>query len=236
MFNKMLARVLRFAASRCSALAASLAPIPIVVPEVIETPHDLWLKADGDKTLRLAYPLSPNSIVLDVGGFEGQWASDIFSRYLCTVHIFEPVPVYAAAITDRFAQNVRIHLHPVGLADRDGEVEFSIAGDASSVVVVGLESVTARVVAFDEWCTKNRVGEIALMKINIEGGEYLLLEHLIESGLICRIQNLQVQFHDFFPDAERRMSTIQQRLAATHEPTYQYKFVWENWMRKDRNA
>jgi FkbM family methyltransferase len=236
MFNKMLARVLRSAAFRCSELADGLSPVPIVVPEVIETPHDLWLKADGDKTLRLAYPLSSDSIVLDVGGFEGQWASDIFSRYLCTVHIFEPVPAYAAAITERFTQNDRIHLHPVGLADRDGEIEFSIAGDASSAVVGGIESVKARVVAFDDWCTKNGVGEIALMKINIEGGEYPLLDHLIESGLICRVRDIQVQFHDFFPDAERRMSAIQQRLAETHEPTYQYKFVWENWTRKDGNT
>jgi hypothetical protein len=41
-----------------------------------------------------------------------------------------------------------------------------------------------------------------------------------------------VQFHDFVPNAEPRMRQIQQALAETHELTYAYPFVWENWRRK----
>ena len=36
----------------------------------------------------------------------------------------------------------------------------------------------------------------ALMKINIEGGEFELLERLLETRLISRIENIQVQFHN----------------------------------------
>ena len=49
-----------------------------------------WFQNNGDKTLRLNYPLTDKSIVLDLGGYEGQWASDIFSRYCCFIHVFEP--------------------------------------------------------------------------------------------------------------------------------------------------
>ena len=77
------------------------------------------------------------------------------------------------------------------------------------------------------------IERIDLMKINIEGGEYDLLEHLIKTGWIDKIINIQVQFHDFVENAEARMLAIQNDLAKTHELTYQYKFVWENWRLKD---
>ena len=70
------------------------------------------------------------------------------------------------------------------------------------------------------------------MKINIEGGEYDLLEHFLESGFIKNINNIQIQFHDFIPNAEERMKKIQYELEKTHSLTYQYPFVWENWQRK----
>src|SRR5262249_51252950 len=76
------------------------------------------------------------------------------------------------------------------------------------------------------------IGEVSLMKINIEGGEYDLLENLIATGLISRIRDIQVQFHMDIPDAERRMHAIQSRLAGTHRLTFQYPFVWENWQRR----
>ena len=54
----------------------------------------LWFRDCGDQTKRLDYDLDENSVVFDLGGYEGQWASDIFSRYCCTVYVFEPVKPY----------------------------------------------------------------------------------------------------------------------------------------------
>ena len=71
------------------------------------------------------------------------------------------------------------------------------------------------------------------MKINIEGGEYELLEYLLDTGLATQIINYQVQFHDFVPDAEARMTAIRERLSQTHTLTYQYEFVWGNWRFND---
>jgi len=43
---------------------------------------------DGETKLRYAYDLNPDSTVLDLGGYEGQWASNLFSRYLCNIYVF----------------------------------------------------------------------------------------------------------------------------------------------------
>ena len=49
-----------------------------------------WHKEKGDDTL-VECDLSEDSIVFDLGGYDGQWSSDIFSKYRCTVYCFEPV-------------------------------------------------------------------------------------------------------------------------------------------------
>ena len=41
---------------------------------------NLWIKHQGDKTHRLNYDLNEHSLVFDIGGYEGQWANDIFSK------------------------------------------------------------------------------------------------------------------------------------------------------------
>jgi len=72
------------------------------------TPYKNWLIVKGDETLRLNYPLSRNSIVFDLGGYKGQWASDVYSRYLCTIYVFEPVKEFFEKIKDKFSKNSKI--------------------------------------------------------------------------------------------------------------------------------
>ena len=41
--------------------------------------------------LRYKYPLTKDSVVLDVGGYKGTFAAEIVRRYGCHVYVFEPV-------------------------------------------------------------------------------------------------------------------------------------------------
>lgn len=79
----------------------------------------------------------------------------------------------------------------------------------------------------------NNIKHIDLIKINIEGGEYDLLEHLLDANFVEQIENLQIQFHDFVENASARMKKIQNRLEKTHYLTYHYPFVWDNWTLKN---
>ena len=192
-----------------------------------------WLKAHGDQTLRLNYNLNENSIVFDMGGYEGQWTSDIFAKYCCTIHCFEPVKEFADKLNERFARNSKIHIYQYGLSNDDKKERIALAKNSSSAYKLSektpIEEITLKkAISFME---EQKIETIDLMKINIEGGEYDLLDHLIASGFIAHIKNIQIQFHDFVPDAEVRMKRIQESLAKTHHLTYQFPFVWENWER-----
>lgn len=188
-----------------------------------------WFKDEGDKTLRVEYDLSEDAVVFDLGGYEGQWTSDVFARYCCLVHVFEPVQDYAKQIEKRFAKNRRVVLHQHGLASESCKVKIALNKDGSSTFKSGAKTTEGILVKAIDFLHDNEISQIDLMKINIEGGEYDLLEHLIDTKFVRNIRNIQVQFHDFVPNAEQRMLRIQKDLERTHSLTYQYRFVWENW-------
>jgi FkbM family methyltransferase len=197
----------------------------------MERAHPLWVADRGDETRRLDYPLDSGAVVLDVGGYEGRWAERVLERFGCAVHVFEPVPEYAAAIEARLAPRGLARVHRFGLSGTTGEVDFVLSADGSSALRRGGERRRVRMRAAAEVFGELGLEEVRLMKVNIEGGEYELLEHLLDRGLMPCIVHLQVQFHDFVPRARERMRAIQRRLEATHRLDWQYPFVWESWSR-----
>ncbi len=188
-----------------------------------------WVKVQGDKSLRLDYDLKETSIVFDLGGFEGQWASDIFAKYLCKVYVFEPYLPFYENIKRRFALNEKIQVFSFGLAAATIESKISFNGDNTSSHINKEANVGINLVSFTEFIESNNLQSIDLIKINIEGAEYDLLEYLLENGQIERFKNIQVQFHDFVPNASQRVLKIRTQLQLTHRPTYLFDFVWENW-------
>ena len=217
--------------SRIKALVAPPAkPAPLTEQQkVIKS----WWDDGGDYRFRFDYDLGPDSIVLDLGGYEGQWASDLFSRYQCRILIFEPVKTFAKNIGQRFLLNGKISVFDFGLGASTRIESISISKDGSSIFRETSEKEEIKIVDSHEWLTNERVGAIDLIKINIEGGEYELLEKIIDTGLVSNIKNIQVQFHDILPDSPQRMESIQKKLSETHFLTYQYRFVWENWKIKE---
>ncbi len=193
-----------------------------------------WFRQRGDENLRLDYPLDASSIVFDVGGFEGDFAAAIHKRYGCTVHVFEPVPDFLNSLRSRFEGNPQIIIHPFGLGGRTETVPMSLAANGSSHVkeAGGDRPVSAQIQSYAEFIAQSGVTTVDLMKSNIEGAEFDLLEHMLDNGGISNIRDLQVQFHQFVPDASRRRRAIRRRLTATHALTYEYYFVWENWRLK----
>lgn len=189
-----------------------------------------WVDANGDKTLRLDYNLNENSIVFDMGGYHGDWTAEIFCKYGCFMHVFEPVQSFTQIIKKKFIKNKKIFVHQYGLSSGNALINLFLGEDASSVFATeGSNLEQIKLVDAIDYFGENNISKIDLMKINIEGGEYDLLERLIESGFIANISNIQVQFHDFVPNAKERTGKIQKKLQETHSLTYQYEFVWENW-------
>jgi FkbM family methyltransferase len=190
-----------------------------------------WVRDNGDQTLRLSYPLSTTSVVFDVGGYNGDFAQAIYERYGCIVYLFEPVPEFFKRCVDRFSGNPNIICLNFGLSDADSLMYIRLAENASSFDASVKNTQTQKVVLRSVNAVIDELGvqEIALFKINIEGGEYAVLPALIANGDILRVVDLQVQFHDFVAQAHLLRQGILDDLARTHSQTWNYTFIWENW-------
>lgn len=198
----------------------------------LEASIEKWYSDPGHETRRFDYDLNSNSLVFDVGGYEGQWASDIYARYNCRIFVFEPYLPFADKIEQRFQKNNQVTVFKSGLGSVNETISFANMGDASSGLRPGQKSEQVCIKSITGFIWENNISSVDLIKINIEGGEYDLLESMIESKVLGCFKNIQVQFHDFVEHANERMAAIQQELEKTHVLTYQYKYVWENWRLK----
>ena len=195
-----------------------------------------WYADRGDQTLRLDYDLAPGSLVLDAGGYRGNFAADVFCKFGCRIEVFEPVGPFADGVEDRFAQNPLVTVHRFGLGGESRRDSILVDEGASSAVLtpVGVEAEREEIEIRDvvEVMDSLDRDEIDLLKINIEGGEYELLERLLSTGRASRIHHLQIQFHPRVPDAEPRRRAIQEGLSETHRQMWDYPWIWESWERR----
>ena len=75
------------------------------------------------------------------------------------------------------------------------------------------------------------IQEIDLLYMNIEGSEYQLLNHIIETGLIQNVKHLQVQFHNYILNSKLERKKIRKKLKKTHYCVFNFPFIWERWDR-----
>lgn len=181
--------------------------------------------------MRYEYNLNPDSVVIDCGGYEGRWAAGIHERYGCTVHVLEPVRKFYEQIWVRLRDYPKILIWRFGVGAEYGDAEFSIKGDMTGKYANNPDKETVEIVSVDKLFDLE--GEqpemIDVLKLNIEGSEFDVVEKLIETGLINRVRNLQVQWHDVVPNAQARYNGLQKELARTHRLTFDHGWVWQSW-------
>ncbi len=127
---------------------------------------------------------------------------------------------FAALLDHRFDANPSIHVHCEGVGRETREETIFLQGDASTTTHGGrtpdAESVVVRIRRITDVIDALSVRQVDLLKLNIEGGEYEVLDCLLKAGYLERITNLQVQFRSFSDDSERRRNAIQDLLRSTH--------------------
>jgi len=188
-----------------------------------------------DPEMLFTAPLGPRSLVVDLGAHEGDWAAHMYDKYQCRILGFEPDPESFPKLAARFRGHEHVAVYDYGLHDRDAGLELAQMGMGSTLFDEPLPSPTrpnvvsvrVRDIAsvFDELDVK----WIDLLKINIEGGEFEVLERLIETAWMSRIRCLMVQFHEWRSGAHWWRLKIRHALRRTHVENWNYVFVWEKW-------
>ena len=176
--------------------------------------------------------LNAGDVVLDVGGYHGDWADRMVTLYGVKVHVFEPHPRFAKMIEDRVSGNPDVVVHPYAIGRNAGRLVLSDDENASSALAAKDTGVAGQVRAVADVFEAHQIDQVAVVKMNIEGGEYDLLPALIEADLMRRIGRLTVQFHKYEPSQIQARDEIRKALEDTHECVWNFPFVWEEWALK----
>ena len=131
--------------------------------------------------------LGPDSVAVDVGCHRGDVLADMIAtapqgRFLA----FEPLPEMYQQLQQRFAADPRVRLFRLALSDRSGRSSFNHV--VSNPAYSGLEKrqydrpderdqrIEVATERLDAVVAHEQPGRIALIKLDVEGGEYQVLE------------------------------------------------------------
>lgn len=185
-------------------------------PESLATWQDQRLER-----LCYEYDLTPESVAIDLGAYKGEWANEIHARYDCQVTVVEP--------TEYIRDYANGPIINKAAGTHNGKMSFG----GQCYYTSTFETCTHEYECFDINPLLESYPEIDLLKINIEGAEYDVLQHIIGAGLHTRIKNIQVQFHQIAGvPYEKWYNDIAADLSKTHSLSWHYPYCWENWQLK----
>lgn len=159
-------------------------------------------EADGAWTI--IPNLNENSIVYSVGiGYNISFDLDIIDKHKTKVYAFDPTPQCIQWLNKKSLPSKFI-FSPFGLAAFDGELRFSLPENpdhvsASAVVDESKRgSFSAPVKRLSELMKIHQHTNIDLLKIDIEGSEYEVIDNILEEKI--HIKQLLIEFHHRFTE------------------------------------
>lgn len=170
--------------------------------------------------------------VLVLGGYLGDSVRKWLRFPQINVVVVEPVNEYFEELQKSFGSNSRVTLFNVAVGGRNGEIDIFIDGLESGFRAKGAHSQKAKIVKFEEFLSGLHQTP-AVIELNIEGGEYEVLQNLIEYDLLKSIKTLLVQFHRSSIEDEVLRANSRLALSITHSEAFCYDWVWERWDRID---
>ncbi len=183
--------------------------------------------------------LSKAAVVYSFGvGEDASFDIALIDRYGLTVHAFDPTPKSIQWVhRQNFPPN--FVLHEYGLADFDGEVTFNSPKNQDHVshtmldrpsgnatIQVPVKTLTTIMQELDH-------DHIDLLKMDIEGAEYQVIEDLVKSTI--RPAQLLIEFHHRFPevgikktqDSLALLRGIGYRLFAVSDIGEEFSFIYK---------
>ena len=156
--------------------------------------------------------LSADSIVYSFGvGVDASFDRAVIENYNTQVFAFDPTPGSIAWVADQ-KWPLNFKFFPWGLAARDGTRDFHPPGnpDHISHTILDLGCQTRRPIQVEMYqlsTIAKRLGhqKIDVLKMDIEGAEYEVIENIVELEHVS-IGQILVEFHHFYPDVPRRQT------------------------------
>jgi FkbM family methyltransferase len=148
--------------------------------------------------------LKQDSIVYSFGiGEDVSFDLDVIRHHQCRIFAYDPTPRSIDWISHQDLP-AGFHFEPCGISSKDGESVFYLPKNKSHVSgslsltdnIDKNEKISVPVFRLKTLMERNRHDHISVLKMDIEGAEYDVLEDVINSGI--NVQQVLVEFHHRF--------------------------------------
>lgn len=189
-----------------------------------------WSKAPRTwAAMRAFKKLRPgrDDIAIDCGANIGDVTLELAAGG-ATVHAYEPFPEAFAVLEKRSRDLPNVHCHQCAVADCSGSTQLFLHrrqsddplehSSGSSLVATKHNLDPHRCIDVETVALADVVrelGQVRVLKIDVEGFEIRLFDHLLDTGAIHAIDQVFCETHEFkIPGLYRETQRLRQRLAA----------------------
>ncbi|WP_199621694.1 FkbM family methyltransferase [Paenibacillus alkalitolerans] len=170
--------------------------------------------------------LHPGDIAIDCGANTG-WVTLRMAERGATVYAFEPNPHMFDFLRIRFFDNPKVYCRNQGVWDRNGKMRLYLypGSDTDPISHAYASSifgnnpiidpnlyVDIEVIDLTEFISHLK-SRIKLLKIDIEGAEFELLEKIIDLDMYNIIDKIVVETHEWLiPDSQQKLDNIKRKI------------------------
>jgi FkbM family methyltransferase len=190
-----------------------------------------WKNDSGDQKLKFEYSIIESSIIFELGAYNGGMVRQISEKFNPFIYAFEPSPTFYKPLNEEYESD-KIKIFNFGLSDKNECKTLINSKDGSYISKSNkknLPTENVKLIKLSEFIIQNKIEFIDLININIEGSEYKVLKDLISSGVINKINHLQIQFHRIPKFYRIKKFLLIKKLNKTHNNIWKYNYVWERW-------
>ena len=142
------------------------------------------------QTWELTRPISDHAItflplggvLIDIGANVGVFTEQVLEKWSGQTFLFEPVPLYANRCREKFHGNANVRVENFALSDVAGQFTLWLGAQnlgwntfISPMTTKEMIPVDVETIVFDQYAELNGIQRIDVIKIDVEGAEYKVL-------------------------------------------------------------
>lgn len=155
--------------------------------------------------------LNKNSIIYSIGiGEDISFDEALYNAFNCDIFMYDPTPKSINWVKNKQLLS-NYHFFPIGISNKIGKLEFLLPKNDNFISgsllqqqnVSGEKRITVKVNTMTNFMKQNNHQSVDVLKMDIEGSEYDVIENSLESNL--DIKQILIEFHSrFFPNGNTK--------------------------------